>query len=358
MDFVGPLPLDEGFDCVLTLTDRSGADVQLVPCRTDMDAKEIAGLFFNHWYCENGCPREIISDRDKIFMSKLWRGLMKMSGIKHKMSTAFHPETDGASERTNKTIIQCIRFHVDRDQKGWVKSLPKVRFHLMNTVNASTGYAPFVLKSGHHPRLIPPLIPGVAGAEPLDADALFQRIQISLADAQDSLTAAKISQAHCVNASRSPDPSFLVGDQVLLSTENRRRDYIQRKDGRAAKFMPRFDGPFIVKRAFPDSSLYTLEMPGTARVHPTFHVSLLRKFVSNNADLFPLRERSIPGPVLTDEGRTEFFIDRIVDERRRGRGKQYLVRWTGEGPEGDLWLPRSELVNAECLDKWESRART
>jgi len=123
MDFIRPLPVDNGFDCILTLMDHLGADIQIILCRTDMGAEEIAGLFFNCWYCENGCSNEIISDQDKIFMSKFWVSVMCLSGIKHKMSMAYHPQTDGSSEQTNKTVIQCICFHVDRQQRGWSKVL-------------------------------------------------------------------------------------------------------------------------------------------------------------------------------------------------------------------------------------------
>ena len=148
IDFIGPLPKDNGFDAVVTMTDRLGADIQIVPCNTTTTAEEFAFLFFDRWYCENGCPLDIISDRDKVFVSKFWKTLMKLTGIRHKMSTSYHPQTDGASERSNKTVIQCLRFHVERNQKGWVKALPKVRFDIMNTINASTGVSPFILKTG------------------------------------------------------------------------------------------------------------------------------------------------------------------------------------------------------------------
>lgn len=91
MDFVGPLHKEDGFNCLLIITDRLGSDVQIVPCRTDSTAQQIAGLFFNRWYCENGCPLEIISDRDKLFISRFWTALMVRSGIKHQMSTSYHP---------------------------------------------------------------------------------------------------------------------------------------------------------------------------------------------------------------------------------------------------------------------------
>ncbi|RDB24930.1 Transposon Ty3-I Gag-Pol polyprotein [Hypsizygus marmoreus] len=126
IDFVGPLPNDNGFDALCTMTDRSGANIQIAPTRCDCTAEDFALLFFNTWYCENGCPDEIISDRDKLFVSRFWKAFMKLTGIKHKLSTAFHPQTDGLSERSNKTVIQCVRYHVERNQKGWVKSLPRI----------------------------------------------------------------------------------------------------------------------------------------------------------------------------------------------------------------------------------------
>jgi len=148
INFIGLLPKDEGFDAVVTMTDHLGTDIQIIPCNTTTTTEEFAFLFFNRWYCENGCPLEIISDQDKVFVSRFWKMLMKLTGIHHKMSTSYHPQTDGASEHSNKTVIQCLRFHVEQNQKGWAKALLKVHFNIMNMVNASTGVSPFVLKTG------------------------------------------------------------------------------------------------------------------------------------------------------------------------------------------------------------------
>lgn len=112
IDFIGPLPLDGGFNCIVTFTDRLGSDIQIIPTRTNITAPELALLFFNHWFCENGLPLDIVSDRDKLFVSAFWKALHKLTGVKLKMSTAFHPQTDGTSERTNKTVNQAIRYHV------------------------------------------------------------------------------------------------------------------------------------------------------------------------------------------------------------------------------------------------------
>ena len=111
----------------------------------DITAPDLTVIFFNCWYCENGLPLEIVSDHDKLFMSKFWMALHKLTGVKLKMSSAYHPQKDGASERTNKTVNQALQYHVAQNQKGWARALPCVRFDLMNTINKSTGFSPFQL---------------------------------------------------------------------------------------------------------------------------------------------------------------------------------------------------------------------
>ncbi|KAI5118859.1 hypothetical protein M0805_005303 [Coniferiporia weirii] len=109
IDFIGPLPEDGGFNGIMTMTDQLGsADIHIVPICMDMTAEAFAAIFFNEWYCKNGLPLEIISDCNKLFISHFWKALHVLTGVKPKMSTAFHPETDRASEQTNKTVNQIL----------------------------------------------------------------------------------------------------------------------------------------------------------------------------------------------------------------------------------------------------------
>ncbi|KAF8229194.1 hypothetical protein L208DRAFT_1171585, partial [Tricholoma matsutake] len=108
----------------------------------------------------------------------------------------------------------------------------------MNTINASTGFSPFMLKSAHSPHLIPPLTNNDPTTEHINttpSQHIFNQLAEDLIDARDLLTAAKISQASQANKDRSPNPEFEVGDRVFLATAHRRRDYMQAKDGRVAK---------------------------------------------------------------------------------------------------------------------------
>lgn len=139
----------------------------------------------------------------------------------------------------------------------------------------------------------------------------------------------------------------------MLSTANRRRNYKRKGKKRVAKFMPRFDGPYIVKKSFPERSKYTLRLPNNPKTFPGFHASLLKPFHPNDPSLFPDRELVRPPTVITEDGTEETLVDKIVDARRRGRGMQYLVRWVGYGKEHDEWLPGRMLEDNAALDVWE-----
>jgi len=251
----------------------------------------------------------------------------------------------------------------------------------MNSVNASMGYALFMLKSSHHPRLIPSIVHlpeqnPVAHDEPMeDANAtpltlpsslldliplafsFMEDLHNCLADTLNSLLATKLSQTLQVNASQNPEPNFEVGNKVLLSTENRRYEYTQKKEGHVAKFMPHFNGPYTITKAFPQSSIYTLHLPALSHAFPSFHASLLKKYNKNDLELFLNRELSKPGPIVTPDGQDKYFIKKILDERKCGRGHQYLVHWLDYGPESDLWLPCLELLKTEALETWDVHKR-
>jgi hypothetical protein len=177
------------------------------------------------------------------------------------MSTAYHPQTDGASEQTNKTVNQLLRYHVDRHQKGWHNALPRIEFAINDTKIASTGKSPFELTLGYRPRLLPPTQPNTL--QPLDvpaAQAFVDRMHSDIQDARDQLTAAKVRQAHHANQHRGPKRAYAVGDRVMLDTKNRRGAYRVQGKQRSAKLLPRFDGPWTVLKAWPETSTYKLDM--------------------------------------------------------------------------------------------------
>jgi hypothetical protein len=175
-------------------------------------------------------------------------------------------------------------------------------------------------------------------------------------EAKDNLLTAKISQAAAVNRHRNTAFPFRTGDRAILSTGHRRRDYKSKDAKRVAKFMPRYDGPYKIVATNPKHSTVTLALPDASHAFPVFHSSEVLPFIENDNTLFPDRALHPPEPIIID-GEQEFFIDKIMDQRRRRKITEYLIRWRGEGPEGDKWLPASELENCEALDVWQAHKK-
>lgn len=140
---------------------------------------------------ENGLPTDIVSDRDKLFVSWFWKALTKLTGVKFKMSSAYHLEMDNSSQHSNKTINQLLHYHVQCNQKGWVWALPHVHFQIMSTVNASIGFSGFQLHLRWSLHVIPPILTPVLDTELQDAAAtvttLLNKTTKDITEAHDNL---------------------------------------------------------------------------------------------------------------------------------------------------------------------------
>ncbi|GAA5982141.1 hypothetical protein JCM11641_000600 [Rhodosporidiobolus odoratus] len=325
MDFVGPLPKSGGKDMLLTVTDRLSGYTRLLTCMSTDSAKEIASVFFDGWVRLFGPPERIVSDRDKLFTSRFWRSLHKRMGSKLQMSTAFHPETDGCSERTNKTAVQVLRTMVSWRQTDWGSHLSSTEYAINSVQNVSTGKAPFELVLGFLPRLNPlPTEPlsGVLTVEEMLADRAAK-----LQEAQDTLWGAKVQQGVQTNAKRGTEDVYAVDDLVLLNSRDRRRRFKATgdKNKRSAKFFPRWDGPYRITAAFPSQSLYQLQLDPDDASFNKFHVSKLKRYSPNDAADFPLRQPPRPDPVVVG-GEEEYTVESIVDERTRRGKSEYLCK--------------------------------
>jgi hypothetical protein len=132
VDFVGPLPesknRDGTYDTITTVICLLTRMVHLIPSRQDYKAWQVAELMFEQIYKLHGVPKNIISDRDSLFTSVFWKHLHELVGTKLRMSSAYHPQSDGATERANKTLMQMLRQCVNAKQKDWVSKLPAIEF--------------------------------------------------------------------------------------------------------------------------------------------------------------------------------------------------------------------------------------
>jgi len=339
MDFVGPIPECKGFDMLLILTDRLTNYVRIVPTRSTATAQDIAQLVYESWYRLFGLPHSIVSDRHKLFTSHFWQELHRLLDIHIKMSTTVHPETDGSSERSNKTAIEALRSYANRRQTDWIHHLIHVETVMNNSVNATTKMTPTQLLFGTSIRLFPSFRPKVPDTHVPAVAAFIERVNQSVAIAKDNHLAAKTVQAHHANKHRRPEPKFKVGDKVMLDSRNIRHRL--KKNGLSAKFYPRFLGPFKIIKAKPETSNYKLELRPAVdfqSIHPTFHVKLLRRYIPNDPKRYPARELARPPPLIPEDNQYE--VEKILDHHKQ-RG--YLVRWAGYDQSSDSWVKERDI---------------
>jgi len=184
-------------------------------------APKIANLFHRTWYRQFGLPSAITSDRDKLFMSHFWKQLMKKLKIHLRISTAYHSETDGSSERSNETAIESLRQYINARQTDWADHLVHVESTMNNSVNATTTKTPTELLYGTSLRLIPASIDPTSEIPAITA--FLDRIQDSIATAKDQHVVAKTRQTTHANKHRRAEPAYKIGDMAYLNTKNLHR---------------------------------------------------------------------------------------------------------------------------------------
>src|SRR6201996_6343144 len=153
LDFITKLPVLQGYNSILTITNHDCTKMaQFIPCTEDINAEETAALYTKHTFPSYGLPSKIISNRDPRFASHFTRELCKILGIQQNISTAYHPRTNGQSERTNQWLEQYLRFWVNERQDNWAAYLPMAEFTHNSWPNETTCESPFFLLMGYNPR--------------------------------------------------------------------------------------------------------------------------------------------------------------------------------------------------------------
>ena len=253
------------------------------------------------------------------------------------MSTAYHPQSDGQTERSNRTLEEMLRHFVTPNQDDWDLRLPCCEFAVNNAWNAATGSTPFFLNFGAHPRS--PVSTDVYCSLP-GAKAFEERVNDAIARARNCMQSAAERMKKNADEKRR-EVHLKVGDKVLLSTR-----HLKLAVAGTAKFKPRFVGPFevIMKNG---TVAYKLKLPDTmSKLHPWIHVSLLKSYHDGRVDLVPP-----PHIILDDE--IEYQVERIISHRDLSDNKtEYLVKWTGYRPEENSWLARSAVEDTVALDHY------
>ena len=340
MDFITGLPLTErGHDAIMVVVDRMSKMVHLVAIAQNITATQVAQIYQDGIFALHGLPDDMISDRDTKFTSAFWRNLQKLLGTNLNMSTAFHPQTDGQTERMNGVLEDMLRHYVSPDQTDWDLFLSLAEFSMNNCYKSSTKCTPFQLVYGKNPKT--------------PASAHFNKITeenptatVKIKDMHEHLDRAKANMLAAQDRDKSyadkktKPHSFEVGQRVLLSTKNLHI----KKANLSKKLLSRYIGPFKIQKGV-GKQAYELELPKlppTMKMHDVFHVSLLKNYHEEGNHQPP------PVTIFLD-GEQEHEVERILDHRQNNRrSKSYLVRWTGFGPEHDTWEPEAALQN--CRD--------
>jgi len=334
MDFVTGLPEDSGFNAILMVVDRLTKMRHLIPCRDTCSARDLAILYLNNIFRYHGLPLSIVSDRGAQFISEFWKAFCELLGIAVHLSTAYHPQTDGQSERMNAIMEQYLRAYINYQQNNWVSLLATCEFSANNHFSESLKTSPFLANYGWHPRFVDSLAP-IRKAKPNTPGEEFAS---EIAQLHSTLKAelgyAQKRQAEYADGSRLPAPRYQPGDRVWLSSRHFRSERPSRK------LDHKFLGPFEIV-ANVGTHAYRLSFPKSIKRHPVVHVSEIEPA---SDDPLTGQKQPPPPPVVVD-GKDEWEVEEVLDSRKRYGHLEYRVKWVGE--DESTWQPAEDLGNAQ-----------
>jgi Integrase core domain len=318
IDFVTGVPVSSGYNAVMCAVDRLTKRRRLIPCTDEIDARGAAELYIKHIYCQYGLSLFITTDRGTQFTAELWRQICRRLGIKQRLSTAYHPETDGQTENANAVFEQYLRMYVNYLQDDWSDWLSLAEFTANNWTSESTKCSPFYADIGRHPRTgYEPPRPTVNTSvrvrrETEAADALVQRLQKIEEQLKSNMTWAQSQQEKNANRHRTPQPAYQIGDMVYLSSKN------IRTERPSHKLDWKHLGPFPILEKI-SATAYKIKLPNTMKIWPVFHTSLLQPAAT---DLMPGQKPTEP-PLIVIKDKEEYKVRQIVDSRYNKRSKRW-----------------------------------
>ncbi len=280
----------------------------------------------------------MISDRDPRFTSHFGKALTNKLGISHNLSTAFHPQTDGLSERKNQWVEQYLRLITSMDPKGWVDWIALATAVHNNQTNVTTRLSPNQILLGYNPIL------NVEESLRTTNDLVEMRSKAMNQNRRNAIWALNRSS----NQSGPPPSQYKSGQQVWLDATHLKLPH------QKAKLTPKRLGPFkIIQEISPVA--YRLALPANWRIHDVFHASLLN----------PYHKTEAHGPNFTHpppdliEGEEEYEVERIVAHRTFGRSKslQYLIKWKGYPESDNSWEPADQVHAPDLVKHYHSAAK-
>jgi len=303
-DFITKLPLAQGYDSILVVVDQLTKMVHFIPTTEKTSTERLAKLFRDNVWKLHRLPESIISDRGPQFTAGLMRELNRMLEIKSKLSTVFHPQTDGQTERVNQELEQYLRMFIDHRQEQWPNWLGTAEFAYNNKTHSSTKVLPFKANYGQDPRM---------GFEMRrkgkyeGAEKFITKIKEIQEEAKAALGKAQEEMKKYADKKRGEVDDYKVGDLVMLSTKDLKYQMVRR---RTEKLMERFVGPYRIKKIV-SSNAVELELPSTVKIYSVVNVSRIRRYIGQVEG-----QRKEQSALVIIEGEEKWEVERILNKWR------------------------------------------
>ncbi|KAJ1570277.1 hypothetical protein NDA12_007434 [Ustilago hordei] len=345
LDFIEGLPTSKKYDSktydsILVIVDRLTKFAILAPTHKTVAAKQTAVLLYGHMVRLFGYPDHMVSDRGRQFISGAWKAFAEQMGVKHSLSTAYHPQTDGQTERVNQVIEQYLRMYCNYEQNDWANLLDTAAFVYNNTVHNSIGVSPFFACYGWNPKAHPDIPQRLGVNDPgrfeylMDGKERCKYLQEQIREAQRR-SVNQYNRKH-------KDIEFKVGDMVYIN----RRNWKTRRP--TPKLDTRFAGPYPVQERV-GRRAYRITLPANLRVHDVFHVSMLEPARTSS---LPQRAEQPTIPSLPDED-LDFEVEALIDKRSHNGTTEYKVLWRGYSEEAASWEPVENLNCPDLIQEYE-----
>jgi hypothetical protein len=333
MDFVECLPTSNNKDLILVVVDRFTKYAHFIAMKHPITVKLVAQAFTDNIFKLHSLPMVIVTDRDRIFTSRLWQDLFKALGIKLHMSTSYHPQTDGQTERVNQcleTYLRCMPF---AQPKKWHSWLSMAEWWYNSSFHTSLKMTPFQALYGFPPPQVAEIF--LADDTVEDVVTMIQRRQEANATIKENLKQAQERMVHFANQNRS-DRQLQEGDMVYFKVQPYRHSSLSIH--RCIKLHSKFYGQFRVLHKV-GATAYKILLPEGCKLHHTFHVSQLKKYVG------PVAVPTPSLPLIDDQGKIQTGPEAVLDRKLIPRTKgdisvpvvQWLIKWINLPPESATW---------------------
>jgi hypothetical protein len=348
MDFVSGLPRSpKGHDAIWVIVDRLTKSAHFIPIRMNYSLDQLAQLYIEEIVRLHGIPVSIVSDRDPRFTSRFWKSLHKALGTNLNFSTAFHPQTDGQSERTIQILEDMLRACV-LDLKGsWANHLCLVEFAYNNSFQSSIGMAPYEALYGRKCRS--PICWDEVGVRKILGPEIIQRTCEKVDLIRERLRTAQSRQKSYADKRRK-DLEFEVGDMVFLRVAPMKGVM---RFGKKGKLSPRFVGPFeILEKIGPVA--YRLALPpALSGIHNVFHVSMLRKYIPEPSHVLSYDQLQIKDDLSYEEVPIE-ILDRKEHMLRTKSIPLVKVLWRNHALKEASW-EREDIMQSRYPDLFHNQ---